>query len=449
MNRVLCISPVLLALVACGGGGSSTVPNPTATTTAATPPVTPSFKIQTSIKSAATTPSARLNALFASPDASITNTDVAFGFAFEARQSGAMVVGYSAKPDWSMSFNVSTLASDGTTVLGWDGSQSSQGVSETFAISDPAIVLPAHATALVGPTAAISYPQGSDYGIFMTRFQPTGSTLLNVTSSSTTTESVDEIVVRLANPTESLVDTSGNPATLVSGPHFIYNGTLYTDSTGYGSPRNLSLGSGATTATPFANFQYIFFMPASKIGAGASFSVLGTNTVISPVTGDFDTTLPAPYMTPSSTWQPKDVGTWLTDTGCAGILAVVQGVNGETLNPSVAAASLTVADLALGGYFQAFFTKFYAADSTMFNNTHGRLGNNGSLSATFEIIALDDSAGPMSLTAGATLNLVFDPTAATYDLASGTNGNNTVSNILNLQGNPPIKFTTSISTPAQ
>jgi hypothetical protein len=146
-------------------------------------------------------------------------------------------------------------------------------------------------------------------------------------------------------------------------------------------------------------------------------------------------------MNPPREWLAKDTTAWISDPGCAGLSAAIT----RFINNWPAAQGTAPTFASLAEYFQNYFIKFYAANSTMFNNPgyvdingdltdFGILGNTGT-SASFEIIALDDAEGPMSLSGNYTINLMFEPTGSSFDLTSG---------ILDLTGTPPIQFTTSI-----
>lgn len=405
MRSLSPLAPLALSftLISCGGGGGGSATDPA---------VNGTFKIQTGVKSAAQLVSrsrlsagARTEGMLA-----IDPSSLEFDLAVRAHEGGTLVAGYSHTPDTTLEFSVSTTV-DGVTV-------GSNGVSQTFPPTDPSIIQ----NALEGPATV---PSGNSIGLFMTRFAASDSTVMDVVAKGDASglPQVDEIVLRTAGSVQPLVDADGHHGTLVTGPHFFAGGVLYSDTTG-----NLKLNSTSGTAQ---NFQYIFFLPASRVGAGKSFFVASPNTVISPVTNDYGaSTDPSDSSTWSyndpSLWVPKGTTAWISDPGCAGLAAVIDSIAGTDRS---AQSWMNMAD-----YFKVFFTKFYAARSTMFQ-PNGILGSTYD-SATFEIVALDDSNGPMALTGQSTINLIYDPSASVCDLASG---------ILDITGTPPISFSASVA----
>jgi hypothetical protein len=371
----------------------------------------------------------------ANPAAAIAPATLEFDFGIAGNQGGTLVAGYSQLPYQFVPNTVDahTVSFDPTTIDPNTGATiGANGVSESFLPTDPSIITP---TALTGPATFNAYANGGDGqatpGIFMARFAAAASTTMTLTPESTSLTQVDEVVLRLANPQNPLVDASGHTANIICDPHFFASGTRYSADDG-----NLSVGGTATGPSGVGNIQFIFFVPSSMIGANANRVVVGPNTVIDPVTND----LVAPgswTMNPPKLWLAKDTTSWINDPGCAGLSAAITSF----ITNWPAAQGNPPAFATLATYFQNYFIKFYAANSTMFNNPGlldgtglGILGNTGT-SASFEIIALDNANGPMSLSGNYTINLVFDLDSNSYDLTAST---------LNLAGNPPIKFTTSI-----
>jgi hypothetical protein len=371
------------------------------------PAPAPSFTLQFGVSSTATTSAAGFGRASVSP-VTIDPSAIQFQFGMAGSQSGSLVCGYTGSLV-TVSFDVTTDV-NGVTV-------GANGVSEMFDKTDPSIIN----STLTGPA---SFPAGNGTpGIFMTRFDPNGTMLINVTNDlknlSKTLPLGNEMALRFANPTEPLVDASGNTATIVMGPHFFYDNALYSDAT-----NNLTL---STIAKAAQDFQYILFVPATKIGLGSSFTVLGPNTVIDPVTSDLVDATAGWAMTDPSTWVAKDTVAWISDGGCVGLASVIDAVAGTDRS------NQAWKDLA--AYFQAYFIKFYKARSTMFNNPKGILGATEH-PATFEIIALDDiTNGPIDFDKKSTLTILHHPADSTYTLTNGT---------LDLSGNPPLKFSTMV-----
>ena len=419
---------LLLPLVLCcgGNGGGST---------ASTPPTAGTFQISTGVitSSEATLSDASLNSgrmdFQPSNPGMIAPASVKLKFSIAAHQGGSFVAGYSGRAWRTLEFNLSTKV-NGVTV-------GSNGVSQTFTKDDPSIN--PNGNNLTGD-ATFAYQDQQQIGLFMAQISATNSTVMSVVAkqdASRLPNGIDEVVLRLGNPTDPLKDASGNTAWLVGSPHFFIGPDMYSDAT-----------ANLTVATQYRvrDFQYILFMPSSKIGANASFFVTGTNTVIDPVTGDYG---PATDPSDASTWQYvsddywtiKPVAQWIDDPGCAGIVQVINTITG-TSPVNYAAADPTWQSLA--AYFQAYFVKFYSGRSTMFQ-PHGTLGNldgngilgNTSTSASFEIVALDDSNGPMAINSNSTLSILYDAAKTTYAVSNG---------ILDVSGTPPLRFVTKVMT---
>lgn len=397
--RILLSPLALISLVACGGGGS----------TSSTPPPTPpsvlqtgNIKMQTGVIAPPKSLAMDMIPLGAAAAAvTLDPSTVQLDMSFAASQSGAFVAGNSTIPMTTVTFNMSTVVG-GVTV-------GSNGVSQTFQPTDLSI-LPG--SALTGPATTLS--SWGSMGLFMAQFSAGASTVINMTPRSQALTTVDEIVVRLGNPEYTLADASGNQGTLECSPHFIYNGSLY-------------CANQNTLNNPFGNMQYILFIPASKIGRGVSFFVPNGNSVDDPIANGTDVKSSTNLnVTDPSTWVAKDPLSWAKEPGCAGLASVIDQVAGSDRT--------TAAWLNMAKYFQAYFIKFYAAYSTMFN-MNGSLGNLGGNSAAFEIISLDDST-PMTLTGDYTLKLNYDPAGSTYTLDNG---------VLTLMSNPPLNFTTTVS----
>jgi hypothetical protein len=372
---------------------------------------------------------------FANPAGDINPATVELDFGIAGNQGGTLVAGYSQFPYQFVANTVDahTVSFDPTAIDPNNGATiGASGVSESFLPTDPSIITP---NALTGPATFNPFANEGDGtatpGIFMARFAAAASTTMTLAPESTTLTQIDEIVLRLANPQNPLVDAFGNTASIICDPHLFYAGTRYS-----ADDNNLSVAGSPGGNSGVNNLQYLLFVPASMIGANANAVVFGPNTVIDPVTNDLET--PGSWTNSApKTWLAKDTTAWINDPGCAGLSAAITSF----ISNWPAAQGNPPAFASLAQYFQNYFIKFYAADSTMFNNPGapdptclGILGNTGT-SASFEIIALDDSRGPMSLSGNYTINLMFDPTSGSYGLAGNT---------LSLTGNPPVQFTTSI-----
>jgi hypothetical protein len=351
------------------------------------------------------------------PKDSVNAAQIQLLIGIAANQGGTLVTGYSATANTTDSYNVTTTINDGLNngiTLGYGG------VSQIFAANDPSF-LPG-----VGTIAGSGTVGSNPLGLFMATFASAGTTTLAMTAATHSLSQVDEVVLRTANSVQPMT----NGGTLVTCPHVTYNGTMYTD-------ENQSLAVNGQGGQ-FGYMQFILFAPASKIGANESYFVSGTYTVIDPVTND---TNGGPTgnlnRTDPSTWVAKDPIAWINDPGCAGLLTAINSMAGTSDQTNANWKALV-------SYWQAYFIKFYAGLSTMFNNNsgpHGEgwLGSGSQASASFEIIALDDSKGPLQTNGNSSLGLIWDAGNTTYTL------NNSVMNVV---GQPPIMFTTTVSNTA-
>ncbi|GEM_PF-2696483 len=314
---------------------------------------------------------------------------------------------------------LTTLASDGQTLLGKDG------VSETFLATDPA-VLNIHSGFTSGSLdlaeMGMSAPGPS---VFMARFGA-GATMditAQLRAQSTPVTSVNEMVLRLGNPEYSLKDSGSGKANVVTGPHFIDSstGTLYSPLTT--TPDRTVLHTENLTANgqdyAFLGMGYIFFVPASKIGQGQSCYVFGGSNA----SGEVDYTKLGMY-------DPTglSVSEWiLRSPGLAKALDQFAGSDRTTTRWTN-----------LATYFKGYVEKFMGTEPPIhFSPTSRSLGTKG-YASPFEIIALDDTNGLLSLDGNATLNLKVDlnATGLTYTLDGGK---------LNVAGTPPLRFMTTVT----
>jgi hypothetical protein len=363
-----------------------------------------------------------------SPRTLIDDSSLGFAFAVEAQQSGVLATGNSSDTTFAtISYKVSTTGSDGT-ILGAGGE------SQSFTLPNPHI--------------KSNLPDGSVvkgmYGTFIISMENGQTTQLvlkrNDYESSGALDSINEVVMRLGGN----LDGQGN--SIITEPHFFSVDEAGTSTTYADVNCNLLLngGSGQTLG-----LEYILFVPASIVGSGFNSFVSGNrqSTVADPVLGDEMVPIEgqpnsSTFKNPPSSWTLNPA--WKDDAvGNAGLFEMMDRIAGIT-DPSQRQGSEKWQSLAV--YFQTFFAKYYKASCTMFNITSpyaasggipSGLGNCGH--SSFLLIALDDSAGPIGVSNSTVINVVFEPSASTFDLDTGTGK-------LNITGDPALRFTTKVTT---
>ena len=274
-------------------------------------------------------------------------------------------------------------------------------------------------------------------GMFIARFSPEGSTQLIATPDVDESDllsayfpEVNEVVLRASLGGELAVDADGEqiPGVLVmTSPHFVVDTgvgqTAYHD-------QNTTLRINGEEGY-FANFEYVIFVPASVVGQAFNYFVHGEKTVFNPVLGDEmegDPEGSMYFVNDPSTWTLNP--DWITnEEGNAGLFEMIDLIAGVG-DPAERLDNEQWVSVA--NYFQRFFAKFYRAMCTMFNIGNG-LGNGGN--SSFQLIALDDSAGPMQLEEGAVLSVEYAPSNAEFVL----NGD-----VLELTADPPLEFRTAV-----
>jgi hypothetical protein len=341
-----------------------------------------------------------------SADGVVPATEVQFNFGLAANQGRTLVVSNSGA-DTTQEYFVSTVI-NGQTV-------GSNGVSETFDANNLSVINS------VGMTGPGSINLGSQTpGVFMARFGPNVSTTMTMSAANTTLTSMDEMMLRLANPEYPLSDGATGTANIVTAPHLYYNGKLYAPRVDTADhvqihPENLTVDA---TAHSLMDMQYIFFVPSSKIGINNSYFVQGGT-----VQG-----------TPAGTFDYNNLGvydpTGLTDsewmTKSPGLSAAIDYfvANGAPMTRD-----------AMIAYFRTFFAKFMG--TTMFGSLH-TLGNTSNPSP-FEIIAMDSTP----LSGSSVLNLTYDADNSSFNYDPNTDSMN-ITGVSS--GAPPIKFTTTVTT---
>jgi hypothetical protein len=426
---------ILAMSLACGGGSSSS------STPAASTPVTPAapkgFTLKTgfsatSIHASADVLRAAGHGLAASVEAAGTLVDpstVTLLMGIESAESGSLVCGLSGGTD-TLSFAETTVMPDGTTV----GCVNGHGVSQTFSDTDISI-LPLQANHFTGPLTLTS-PQ---VGCFMAHFSAAGSTEINMaplgytsswngSSSNTSITEVNEVVMRIAHALEPVTDSNGNDGTIITGMHFSVGTQDYSDET-----QNLTVSG----QTGLSNVQYILFVPASQIGLNTTALITGSSVVMDPLANDSDHVSSTSYtLSPTNTWVAQDPLTWIYLPGNAGLLTFIN---------TVVAADPTKSFTTLASYFQNFFIKYNAAECTLFAPASmGSYLGSGTFPADIEIISLNDLPNgpgtpsvPMPLSGSSVLNMVYNAGNTAYTINNG---------VLDLEGQPPVLFTTSVVT---
>ncbi len=376
------------------------------------------FKIRTGMVSS----SATLRGL-KEPSVLIQPDVLQFNVGIPATQGGTLMASTSSGTTVQQ-FYLSTLAPDGKTIWGYGGP------SESFLPTDASVVN-AHGGFTGGSidlgAAGMTAPGP---GVFMARFGLGVTTEMSVKAQLQTQmlTQVDEIVLRLANPEYPLKDAAAGTANVVTAPHFHYsNGattTLFAPETSLPNGQRLFAENLTANGTAHAlvDMQYLFFVPASKIGAGQSCFVFGGTSIVGTTTyanlGVFD-----PTGLSVADWIKKSPG-----------LA-------KALDQFAGSDRTTQRWLGLAAYFNAYITKFMGYGSSIYFSPVTHTLGITNYPSPFEIIALDDANGPMSLAGFATLNLSYnpDPLGTRYTLSGTT---------LDVSGTPPIKFYTSVSDPS-
>jgi len=355
-----------------------------------------------------------------------TAPEIGFYVGFKAAQSGCLVAGNSSRSDATMSFTLSAIARDGETILG----AAPTAEAEEFVLPDPSIIQGdlADGTAVWAP---------GRLGMFIARFSPDGSTQLLATPElsdsfpmSTFLSEVDEVVMRTSLIGEPAEDANAEqiPDTLViTSPHFVVD-------TGDGPvayhDQNVSLSINGETEV-FTNFEYVIFVPASVVGEGFNYFVHGDQTVFDPVLGDemeCDANQSCSWVNDPSTWTLNPE--WINNAdGNAGLFEMID-VIADVGDPVDRMGNARWVELA--NYFQGFFAKFYLAGSTMFNVGSG-LGSGGN--SSFQLIALDDTNGPLLLDQNAVLSVTYAPGDASFVV----NGD-----MLEITADPPLEFQTAV-----
>ena len=321
-------------------------------------------------------------------------------FAVKGHQSGVLVAGKSDNPDEWIEYYAHTLGPTGE-VWGHGGT------SEPYTAPSPDL----------SPTTVAGTTVTPEYGVFMVRSSASKATDLLLEKAKGTLSAIDEVVLRLA-PGESQ---------LISSLHFVGNDATYAMET-----NNLTING---NSLDLGSVEYVMFAPASIVGAGFSALVTGNHTVADPVLGDEMAPVPgqpnsSTFVNDESTWTEKP--DWINDSvGNGGLFAMIDAIAGVAV-PSDRTTSAKWQ--ATAKYFQHFFAKFYRAGSTMCN-INGGLGNSGH--SGFILIALDDSAGPISLASSSQLSVTFQPQASTFGLDAAQ--------VLDVSGSPPLSFVTTVT----
>lgn len=371
--KVVGCAAFLALLTACGGGGGST----------ATPQAHTFNMNLTATGTTQTKGAALFNPLDkAAPMDSVDPTQVQLLMGIAAGQYNPVVTGYSAKANVSDIYAVSTVCNDSLNngiTLGHTGT------SQTFSSTDPSM--------LPGFTGSGSGTATGGVGLFMANFSSTSLTTINMVTLSSNLSQVDEVVLQCA---PFSIQPLTNGGSLVVCPHVINGGQMYTD-------ENQTLTANGQNWV-FGSTQYFFFAPASKIGT-QSYTVVPTGVVVDNLTQSATWTT-GTLIDPSSSLDPE---TWINMSGNEGLKSAIDAM-------VAAQNSISVTELSLATNFQAYFSKFTAANCCVFSS--GYLGN-GWFPASFEIIPLDDSKGALQVNGTGTLNVVWDAGNTNYTLNSG------------------------------
>jgi hypothetical protein len=348
----------------------------------------------------------------------LDQTDLVFIYGVKGHQSGCLTVGSSNVADKIMSYKASTFAKDGITKLGGGGE------SESFVIPEPSIY---NNDGLPAGTVI-----NTNNGIFMVRMGGGNKTVLNLEFDQAVTlnpvqgvlTEIDEIVVRTGLNNEYY-----NGASVLLQPHFVVNDDA--GSTTYSMMQNnLTINK---SNTGLENFEYIFFLPASKIGAGFTYYVGGEHTVANPVLGDEMVPIEgmpnnSEFANPPSEWtkNPEWINDQVGNTGLFNMIDKITGVNSSQRYESSEW-------ILLAEYFQDFFIKYYKSFSTMFCVNNG-LGSSGN--SSFQVIALDDSNAPITISQDEIIQVEFVPNGATYSLSA--------EGVLDISGETPLNFKATV-----
>jgi len=315
-----------------------------------------------------------------------------FAYALKGWQSGIMTVGDSTINDRTMDFQVTTLATDGTTLLG------SHAQSETFDASDPSII------------NSINLPPGTkintDLGVFMNRIGTNTHTTLNLVRPifsmnpiQGSIETVDEVVVRTAGN----IPLSVGDIELITEPHFVH--TENSISTGYSGKKDNLVINGDTDY--FKDFEYIIFLPSFYVGQ------------------DFYYLLRGPI------WNPER-SDWLSDhAGNATTFAMIDTIAGlTTTDPDIIVLRENNAIWqSTARYFRDFLKKYNASLAIMFNG-NGTYPDR--LMSSVIIVSMNED---MKLAKHQGIQIDIDFSGSTIDISGG---------MMTITGTPPLKFSTSI-----
>lgn len=341
------------------------------------------------------------------PDGPVADP-VSLYLGIKAAQSGCLVGSHSTDPD-TVTFRLTATSRDGQTIVGFtDGPTDDIGRGEEFVLPDPSVIS--------------SLPDGTKVwgqhwlGLFITRFSPSSGTSMTAVPIeegglfNRTPSEINEVVFRTALLGELMFDANHSElsnAFLMTEPHFVVDTP--------DGPESFSSHQGTLRINGeddvLANLEYVIFVPSSVVGPGFSSYVYGAQTVATPL---LDKTL---WGFPTDFTMDPD---WINDdVGNAGLFAAIDEIAGVTDPADRRSNSHWVS---VAEYFQGFFTKFFEAESTMFNIDnglgYGGLGNGGN--SSFQIIALDDSQGGLQLDDGAVLTVSYEPTNASFEVVGGT-----------------------------
>jgi hypothetical protein len=344
--------------------------------------------------------------------ATLSSNAIQFAYPFKAEQSGALVVGNSGEPDYTTVFGVYTFTSSGKRLgVGGDGETFTRPSPHVYWSGDP----------VDGQIGASGTTFQADFSTFVVRSGFGLETDLETVKLypdafiSGDIPRVNEVVVRI---------DANQPMRMV--PHFV----VEID----GTRRVFTMGTDIQLNGELApDFNYILFVPASIVGADFTYLAApdtdaGTGLVTIPVDGSEDFSNPRGWTLKSD---------WIDDyDGNAGLFQMIDTIVGISDSAERAGNSRWNS---LASYFQRFFTKYYQSGSTMFDLYNESAENQ--LTANFLLIALDDSRGPMILDDGDRLDVSFVAEHSTYEIVSGTGDD---PDMLNITGNPPLLFTTSV-----